>query len=151
MEVMVQEEEILIIIIITRNAFITRKVIIIRRTITITAVQGVRKIVSSFMQIIISTSSSSSIAIINISIIFTVISCSTIKNIIILTGERLNDEFFVLFSSFRYSICPMSIATYVEFATYWLGSLISCIDLFIRKNCSSTNDLRAVRSVSNGS
>ena len=33
---------------------------------------------------------------------------------------------------------------------FMIGSLISCIDFFIRKNCSSANDLRAVNSVSNG-
>ena len=44
----------------------------------------------------------------------------------------------------------MSIATYVEFGISWLGSLISCIDFFMRNICSGINNLRAVNSVSNG-
>ena len=59
-------------------------------------------------------------------------------------------EFLTLFSCFRYSICSMNITTEVEFAASWLGSLISFIDFFIRKNCSTTNDLRAANSVFNG-
>ena len=53
-------------------------------------------------------------------------------------------ELLTWFSSFRYFICSISITT---FSTSWLGPWV---DFFIRKNCSSTNDLRAVNSVSNG-
>ena len=51
------------------------------------------------------------IAIIKVFIIITIIRCSTIKDVIILMVRDWMIAFFTLFSSFRYSIYYMSIAT----------------------------------------
>ena len=51
------------------------------------------------------------ILLLSLSVIITVKKCSTIKNIIVLIGKRVNDRVFYFIFSFRNSIYFMSIAT----------------------------------------